>query len=418
MSGSSHLTVRAELCTQCGRCVPACPEGAIKIGPGYIYVDEKRCTMCAACVDACEPKAIGRSVTPARSGAVPAVAVGDVAKVVVGSRAEAKALRKAAQNAKKSRGKGAKAAARPAKVVSRAPAYGATPVVAGSSAGGAGESVGVASATASARPAETRAQSAIELGGPPRNSVPWTLVDVAVLLGMLLVTMLVKDRILGLHAVSLMPDTGKTFVRAGVLTLYYCVQLGTLAWLAARHKSRMLAAFGIGGGSAGDETRAGSAPGRDLAVAGGSVGLVVLLFVGTEAFAVAYEYAMQLMGLAQPARLSSDLTAVFGGGGVGMALSVVLVAIVAPLVEELAFRGVLQPVLGARLSAWPAIVLGAAIYAAFHLNAWLFLPTMVLGVALGWLAWTRRSLAPAIALHTLYNTAAVLASFALSRFGQ
>jgi membrane protease YdiL (CAAX protease family) len=36
---------------------------------------------------------------------------------------------------------------------------------------------------------------------------------------------------------------------------------------------------------------------------------------------------------------------------------------------------------------------------------------LVLGVALGWLAWRQRSVWPAIALHSLYNAVAVAAAF-------
>jgi membrane protease YdiL (CAAX protease family) len=106
---------------------------------------------------------------------------------------------------------------------------------------------------------------------------------------------------------------------------------------------------------------------------------------------------------------------VFGGGIAGLVASVVLVALVAPLAEELAFRGVLLPAFGGVWGMWPAIVVSAALYGAYHLNLWLLFPTMVLGAALGWLAWTRRSLWPAIVLHALYNAVAVAAAFLLTR---
>ena len=124
---------------------------------------------------------------------------------------------------------------------------------------------------------------------------------------------------------------------------------------------------------------------------------------------------MESMGWMQPHRLSSDLSSVFGSGGVGIALSAVVVALAAPFVEELAFRGVILPVLSRRMGMWGAILVSAAVYAAFHFSAWMFAPTMVLGIALGWLAITRRSLVPAIALHVLYNGAAVTAAFLLTR---
>jgi membrane protease YdiL (CAAX protease family) len=39
------------------------------------------------------------------------------------------------------------------------------------------------------------------------------------------------------------------------------------------------------------------------------------------------------------------------------------------------------------------------------------MPMVLLGVALGWLAWWRRGLWPAIVLHALYNGASVAAAF-------
>ena len=231
-------------------------------------------------------------------------------------------------------------------------------------------------------------------------------------LGVLLVTVLGKDAVLGLNAVALMPWAGRTIVRAAVLAVYYCVQLAALAWLAGRHGATLSAAFGFtrGAGAADARTPATAKPS-----AIGSLGLVVALFAATEAFAIAYGLAMQSLGLSQPERLSSDLAEVFGSGGAGLAMSILLVAVVAPFVEEMSFRGVALPVLGSRWGMWPAILLSAAIFAAYHFSLWLFAPTLVLGVALGWLAWTRRSLWPAILLHVLYNAAAVGAAFIVSK---
>jgi membrane protease YdiL (CAAX protease family) len=236
---------------------------------------------------------------------------------------------------------------------------------------------------------------------------------VFLVLAMLLVTVLAKDAVLGLHAVSLMPTAGRTVVRAGVLTVYYSLQLAVFAWLATRHRATLSAAFGLGGReSSTDAERVQEVGAPSLA---GSIGLVTGLFAATEAFAVGYGLVMQSVGISQPQRLSSDLAEVFGSGGAGLALSIALVALVAPFAEELAFRGVVLPVLGARWGMWPAIVGSAVIYAVYHFSWWLFTPTFVLGLALGWLAWTRRSLWPAIWLHVLYNAVAVAAGFLVAR---
>ena len=60
---------------------------------------------------------------------------------------------------------------------------------------------------------------------------------------------------------------------------------------------------------------------------------------------------------------------------------------------------------------WPGIVISSVLFAAYHASVWLFFPMLVLGVALGWLGWTRRSLWPPIALHVAYNALAVAAAF-------
>ncbi len=349
------------------------------------------------------------------------MSVSDTSKVVVGSRAEAKAVRKAALQATKARGKSVAYAGKPAfpggRAAESAPATAAGAAVAVSAAGA--ESA-VSPAAPSGSPVASRATPfAFRRDKAPRvtaidppfepGSVSWGLADLVLVLVMLLLTVLAKDAALGLHAVGLMPAAGRTLVRAAVLGVYYSVQIAAFAWLAARHGATLSAAFGLAGGApSADKT----APAPSAA---GSLGLVVALLAGTEVFAIAYGLAMQSVGLTQPARLSSDLSAVFGTGGVGLALSILLVALVAPLVEELAFRGVVLPVFGARWGMWPAVAGSAMIYAAYHFSLWLFPPTFVLGIALGWLAWTRRSLWPAILLHVLYNAAAVGAGFFVAR---
>jgi membrane protease YdiL (CAAX protease family) len=356
---------------------------------------------------------------PARGEALGAP-LGDTSKVVVGSRAEAKAVRKAAVQATKARGKSVAYAGKQAFLGGRKAKDGggsAAGVTAGAATAGSAEPVVAAVGTIGASVAAV-GRVAVKREAVPRapfvpGTVTWGVVDLLLVLGILLLTVLAKDAVLGLHAVGLMPAAGRTFVRAAVLGVYYSLQLAAFAWLAARHKATLSGGFGLAGGrnvdgaSGAAETAAPSAA--------GSLGFVLVLFVGTELFAISYGLLMQALGLSQPERLSSDLSAVFGSGGVGLALSILLVALVAPFIEELAFRGVVLPVLGSQFGMWPAIAGSALIYAAYHFSLWLFPPTLVLGLALGWLAWTRRSLWPAILLHVLYNATAVAAGFFVAR---
>ena len=408
MSGTGiHLSLHPDRCDHCGRCVPACPEDALRVGPSYIGVDWNKCTQCFACVEACSRQAIQRTGASGR-GAAAGVTVGSTGGIVVGSRAEAKALRKSAEKAAKTRSKSVEYAGKPAAIGWRG------------GSGGRAASEGVADSSANrqgavqGRPAR-RTASPGGAGDAPfvPGSVVWGVADLLLVLGVLLLTVLAKDAVLGLHSVGLMPSTGRTIVRASVLAVYYSLQLAVFAWLAARHGATLWAAFGLGGEAT--APRAGGASGAEAPSKAGSLGLVLLLFVGTETFAIVYGLVMQAAGLTQPARLSSDLSEVFGSGGAGLVLSIALVALVAPFVEELAFRGVVMPVLGAHWGMWPAIAVSSVIYAAYHFSVWLFAPTLVLGIAVGWLAWTRRSLMPAILLHVLYNAAAVAAGFFVAR---
>jgi len=46
------------LCTECGKCIEACPENAVKIAPGWKYYVDSGCNDCGKCVDVCPEGAI------------------------------------------------------------------------------------------------------------------------------------------------------------------------------------------------------------------------------------------------------------------------------------------------------------------------------------------------------------------------
>ena len=49
--------INAELCTNCGACVPECPVDAISEGDSAHVIDDN-CIDCGACVGACPTEAI------------------------------------------------------------------------------------------------------------------------------------------------------------------------------------------------------------------------------------------------------------------------------------------------------------------------------------------------------------------------
>lgn len=95
-------------------------------------------------------------------------------------------------------------------------------------------------------------------------------------------------------------------------------------------------------------------------------------------------------------------------GALGLVLSIVAGSLLTPLGEEFAFRGVLTSALLARLPAWAAILLGAAVFALAHgINP--VLPTaFVVGLVSGTLFHRTDSIWPSVAVHAGNNTVALL----------
>lgn len=96
-------------------------------------------------------------------------------------------------------------------------------------------------------------------------------------------------------------------------------------------------------------------------------------------------------------------------------LLALLVVCVAPVVEELVFRGVLLSGLASRMRIGWAIAASAVIFGCVHLPdfrfAWYPVPALILlGLVLAWLRVRTRSLWPSITLHATNNLVAAIAS--------
>jgi membrane protease YdiL (CAAX protease family) len=93
---------------------------------------------------------------------------------------------------------------------------------------------------------------------------------------------------------------------------------------------------------------------------------------------------------------------------VNIAAGFFAIAIAAPLVEELLFRGLLQNALARFIPIWPAILLSSFAFAAVHLQPYAIPGLMTLSIAFGYLYHRTGSLRTNILLHMLNNTAALL----------
>ncbi len=84
-----------------------------------------------------------------------------------------------------------------------------------------------------------------------------------------------------------------------------------------------------------------------------------------------------------------------------------LVGAIAPLSEEVLFRGVVLRSLLDRWRMWPAVLVSSAVFALFHVHPIHMLIALPLGIAAGWAMARTGSLWPAVAVHAAANTLAV-----------
>lgn len=84
------------------------------------------------------------------------------------------------------------------------------------------------------------------------------------------------------------------------------------------------------------------------------------------------------------------------------------VAIIAPVVEELIFRGLILQGLRKNYRAFTAIIISALLFSLFHLNPWQMPATFILGFILGWIMLRTHNILLAIIGHSLNNTVVLL----------
>ena len=95
---------------------------------------------------------------------------------------------------------------------------------------------------------------------------------------------------------------------------------------------------------------------------------------------------------------------VFTGG----TASLLLICVVAPLIEEMMFRGIILRGLLCHYPPGTAIALSALIFAMYHLNIYQMPVALTVGVFSGWLYYKTRSLWPSILLHVFFNATAYI----------
>ncbi len=98
-----------------------------------------------------------------------------------------------------------------------------------------------------------------------------------------------------------------------------------------------------------------------------------------------------------------------------MAAMLLTVAVGAPLVEEILFRGALLGALRTRLGPTLAILLSSTLFCAVHLDPFVAPQLFLLGLAMAHLRERTGSVYPGVVLHAIQNGASIIMVFALGR---
>jgi membrane protease YdiL (CAAX protease family) len=161
------------------------------------------------------------------------------------------------------------------------------------------------------------------------------------------------------------------------------------------------------GGGVASRLSAGPTRARPAGVAAAVVGLAGL--------SLACGSAAQLAGLGKAGVTESIAQALRSSNPLRIALAVLCIGIAPAFAEEGFFRGLMQTRLRARWRRWPAIVVTALAFGAFHVDPVQGTEAFIAGIFFGWVVDRFGGIRPSIAAHAFNNAMfVVFASLAAS----
>lgn len=145
-----------------------------------------------------------------------------------------------------------------------------------------------------------------------------------------------------------------------------------------------------------------------------AMAMVMALLVAMPALNLLVEWNASLP---QPESFRADAEAqhamiemLFGGTGIGsLVAALLIIGVMAPLTEEMLFRGCLQRLLQSIAGRSGAVWIAAAVFSFMHFDLTGVVPRMVLGVIFGYAMLWSGSLWTAVACHSINNCLAVTA---------
>ena len=174
----------------------------------------------------------------------------------------------------------------------------------------------------------------------------------------------------------------------------FCPLIGLSAWILVRRRhDRGLDELGIRWGK----------PGRVLLF--GGLGGLAALVISYGAYLLVFLIFYALTGRG-PVSGESEMLKEMGTGT--MVLTIVVTVILAPIFEELFFRGLFYPALRRRLGVRFAIILDGAIFGALHYQPIFMFSLIFVGMLLAYIYEKTDSLIAPIMTHAIYNLVVVM----------
>jgi uncharacterized protein len=152
--------------------------------------------------------------------------------------------------------------------------------------------------------------------------------------------------------------------------------------------------------------------GRRLAAWGFRLPTAAYFWTIPTALAVVYVVSVVHDALVHPRQ--QDIVGEFPHTSVGIVLFVLLAVVIAPLFEEIFFRGFLFRAFASSWGWVPGAIISAAVFGIAHAQLDVFVPLFTLGLMLAWVYQRTGSLWTNISMHALFNAISVLA-WALTR---
>jgi membrane protease YdiL (CAAX protease family) len=233
---------------------------------------------------------------------------------------------------------------------------------------------------------------------PPRNHVSWTLTDTIIGTVLTLVPLLAlnlyDNSAANTSAVSTKPLTHQQDLTLAIITFVLTSVLEAIFLIAPLYYARKRA------------RREGFSGTQELGLRGfnaaQAIGLLALSVVGFYALSIVYSAIATKLKITAPTNLD-QLSQQIHQMPLTIQATLLASVLVAPICEEIFFRGYLLMGLARAMPSWLAIVLTSLIFAAAHASPGSFVLLFVLAIFLGILRVSTGSLWPGIALHMLNN---------------